>query len=558
MRTYEDFEVWIARDGDGYSVRASGAGESHRLVLDLDALERKTRELVEAFAGREAVDAPTQHAARELGRELFEIVFPRPIYGRWRELRAGYCRVRLHFDRAGALSALPWELLFDGHRFLAVSAETPIVRHPELHGPLESPLPPRPFRLLALLPQPLGQQDLDAEGELLAIREALGARISEKSVVVERIDRPTFGGLMERLEAAPPVHAIHFAGHGEAWPEFGDGALCLEREGRIRSSDSVPGFALAPVFRDARDLRFVFLNSCEGSRSGSTEDPGSLAQRLLEAGVPAVLALQTPIGDRAATTFCRAFYRQLASAGSLEAAVAAGRKALNSGAFGLAWASPTLYLRAATGRLLRPKLPWRKIVASAALLAIAALGFAAYQGKKIYEKSTRFVPAKPLIPVPSDPRCPSPAGLDLGFVYIKPGEITVGAPEGRGDADDRPMHKVSITRAFCVGAYEVTEDQWNAGLTNGRATIAPGVDLPRVSVTHDDVRSLLERLNRRDPEGKYRLLWEAEFEYVAKAGGSAAYAWGDREEDLIGRANCLDTQDRFEDLAPIGSFEPNA
>jgi len=566
MRTYEDFELWISAEGEGggYRVRASGAGES-RFELDAESLRERTRRLAEALGGREALQAKTLEEAKDFGHVLFRAIFPLPIYGKWREARArrGFTkksvRLRLHFDRAGSLAGLPWELLFDGERFLCLSAETPIVRHPEFSDTSESFPARRPFRLLAVLPEPLRQADLDAHGELLDLQKELESRIREGSVVVEPLEKPTFSGLLERLKAEPPVQALHFVGHGEALSEFGDGALCFEKDGRIRHPDAVPGFALAPILSDAKDLRFVFLNACEGGRSASIEDPGNLAHRLLEAGVPAVLALQTPIGNRAAKTFSRVFYHLLTKGCPVEESVAAGRQALQSGAFGLAWASPVLYLRAQTGQVIWQKFPWRRIaLLCAGILVTLGIALAAREGKRIYERLTHFARPHSLTRRAPDPACPSPRGLDFAFVKIPSGEFTMGAPARRGDrTEERPAHRVDITKSFCVGAYEVTDLQFNAVLTGRDASTNPGVDLPIVSVSWDEAQNFVAKLNERDPEGHYRILSEAEFEYAGRAGSSSAFVFGDRETDLKGQANCLDTEDGYEKVAPIGLYDPN-
>ena len=73
----------------------------------------------------------------------------------------------------------------------------------------------------------------------------------------------------------------------------------------------------------------------------------------------------------------------------------------------------------------------------------------------------------------------------------------------------------------------------------------------------NDAKLYVRWLSRKT-EQRYRLLTEAEWEFVARAGMTSARYWGAD----IGRnnANCNDCGSRWDDrqTAPVGSFEPNA
>lgn len=80
---------------------------------------------------------------------------------------------------------------------------------------------------------------------------------------------------------------------------------------------------------------------------------------------------------------------------------------------------------------------------------------------------------------------------------------------------------------------------------------------PVINVSWDDAQAYASWLSRETGED-YRLLSEAEWEYVARAGTATRYWWG----DAIGsnRANCNDCGSRWdgESTAPVGSFGANA
>jgi formylglycine-generating enzyme required for sulfatase activity len=125
-----------------------------------------------------------------------------------------------------------------------------------------------------------------------------------------------------------------------------------------------------------------------------------------------------------------------------------------------------------------------------------------------------------------------------GFVKIAPGEFLRGS--NAGNPDEQPARRITITRGFELGKYEVTQAQWIAVMRNPHqrpksaddfAGVNPshfkGSSRPVESVNWDDVQRFLEALNRRDPSHHYRLPTEAEWEFAAKAGSVAVEATDD-------------------------------
>ncbi len=75
-------------------------------------------------------------------------------------------------------------------------------------------------------------------------------------------------------------------------------------------------------------------------------------------GVPAVVAMQRPISDRAAIGFSTAFYRHLARGDSLDIALTEGRQAIHSVRSDTCeWATPVLFLRLPEGNVFVARLP---------------------------------------------------------------------------------------------------------------------------------------------------------------------------------------------------------
>ena len=59
-------------------------------------------------------------------------------------------------------------------------------------------------------------------------------------------------------------------------------------------------------------------------------------------------------------------------------------------------------------------------------------------------------------------------GVKLELVLIPAGEFLMGSPDSDKDAagDEKPQHRVRITKPFYLGKYLVTQEQWEAVMGN--------------------------------------------------------------------------------------------
>ena len=118
--------------------------------------------------------------------------------------------------------------------------------------------------------------------------------------------------------------------------------------------------------------------------------------------------------------------------------------------------------------------------------------------------------------------------IGMEFVLTKPGSFVMGSPldePGRGD-DEGPQHRVTISQAFYIGKFEVTQGQWLAVMGTNPSKFKAGDDYPVELVSWNDVVEFCRKLS--DREGvTYRLPTEAEWEYACRAGSTTEYYWGD-------------------------------
>jgi formylglycine-generating enzyme required for sulfatase activity len=118
------------------------------------------------------------------------------------------------------------------------------------------------------------------------------------------------------------------------------------------------------------------------------------------------------------------------------------------------------------------------------------------------------------------------------MISVPAGKFAMGSPgnEPGRDRDEEPVHDVAV-KAFAAGKLEVTFRQWDACVADGGCKHQPGdehwgrEDRPVLNVSWADAKEYAQWLSKK--AGKpYRLLTEAEWEYAARAGSSAAYYWG--------------------------------
>jgi hypothetical protein len=243
------------------------------------------------------------------------------------------------------LQALPWELLYceQTRDFLAQSVLTPVIRQ------LALPWASSPFRksaadhvrILIAVATPGGVDLLDEADERARI---LQAWCRQEGAEVEILRPATLSGLYEALRRKH-YQVVHFIGHGTFDSDTGVGSLLFETpEHEIHI---VPGSLLAKTLQASRELRLVFLNSCEGGSPGHRPGQDPLlgtAAALVRGGVPVVVAMQFSISDSAAKTFSEGVYRSLTRGSSLETAVGDGRLAIDQAdSDSWEWITPVLF-----------------------------------------------------------------------------------------------------------------------------------------------------------------------------------------------------------------------
>jgi hypothetical protein len=368
-RRYENFDLLLEAAGDGtYRSRVAaspvGAGATATFTMPFDgaALENLLLKLDPGRSQmRRASADPRPRASVELGGALFDAVFGDEVLLAWsrsqdatRDAGEGL-RLRLQLTDVPEIAGLPWELLYDRRTgsYPAQSERTPLVRY------LEVPQPPRPLtvdgplRVLVVLSSPTDLPELDVEAEWRRMQDMLASRVAAGAVRLDRLPAPTTTELAAWLRSNE-VHVLHVVGHGDYDENQQEGVLYFcDQYGR---SVAVPPGVLGPYLHDHDPLRLVFLNACQSGRLGAADPFSGMAQRLVQQDCTAVVAMQFPISDGAATAFTGEFYAALADGMPVDQAVTSARKGLLAG-FASEWATPVLYLNAPDGQVFESSPP---------------------------------------------------------------------------------------------------------------------------------------------------------------------------------------------------------
>lgn len=326
-------------------------GEAGRLWYDIINMQTRIRDYVE---GTGDAEIPQGADLIELGEKLFQVLFPgdvRRLYDSARALQGGR-RLNVVFTSMTSMKSMidwiadkPWEFAYDPSRknFLAIE-DINFIRNVLTAIPADRIEPrPGPLRILVVVAQPLGTAHLSVEEETNVIRGGFHRLIESGMAEVDVLLDATPDVLHCKLETdTKPIDVLHFIGHGEYDPKADMGYLLFENEqGGIQKLDS-------QVLRQIicrRDIRLVFLNSCDSGRGGRADFNRGVAPALVAGGVPAVVANQYSVLDTSATSFARHFYWALAQGRPIGDATRESRVAVNYSISGEAidWAVPVVY-----------------------------------------------------------------------------------------------------------------------------------------------------------------------------------------------------------------------
>ena len=159
-----------------------------------------------------------------------------------------------------------------------------------------------------------------------------------------------------------------------------------------------------------------------------------------------------------------------------------------------------------------------------------------------------------------------PGDVKMEMIYVAPGSFTMGSPSSEdGHEGDETQHRVTLTKGYWLGKYEVTQRQWESVMGNNPSYFKGG-DRPVENVSWKDCQEFCRKVNDAAIQqfgGGARLPTEAEWEYACRAGTTTAFSWGNAlngdKANCNGNYPCGTTVKGCyrEQTADVGSYSPN-
>ena len=405
-------------------------------------------------------------------------------------------RIRLWIDASTSpLHNICWELLLNpkdntrlsnGERILfSRGLSTLAANHPTLK-------PPEDATALLVVSNP---DDLTAhkmvpiniDAELERARSNLGELGAIRLLPNGKGLRATFNNLFAML--TPDVDILYLVCHGTI--ANGDGRLWLEGlDGKteyIAATDFVARMRGLSVYP-----KLVVLISCQSAGGKSGPVWRALGPRLVNAGIPVVLAMQGNFSMQSESIFVPRFFQSLWKHGEVDRALSYARAFI---ADRPDWWMPALFSHLRDNRIFGQSNPNR-------------LAFINVQS---YEPET---------------------------VYIPSGSFWMGSNSGDGvPSHETPQHEVFLP-AYRIGKYPVTNAQYEVFVRekgiqvmpgmgwNGRVVSTGGENYPMTGVTWYQALEYCRWLSEKTGRN-YSLPNEAQWEKACRGSDKRKYPWGD-------------------------------
>jgi len=145
--------------------------------------------------------------------------------------------------------------------------------------------------------------------------------------------------------------------------------------------------------------------------------------------------------------------------------------------------------------------------------------------------------------------------IGMKLKFIPAGSFLQGSPDnevGRNKSEGIQEER-TLPHPFYLGVYEVTQEQYEK-VTGANPSHFKGKKLPVEMVTWQEAQAFCKKLSGMEKNITYRLPFEMEWEYAARAGTTTPFYWGDTFDDQYGW--CKQNSEGM--TREVGTRQPNA
>ena len=123
--------------------------------------------------------------------------------------------------------------------------------------------------------------------------------------------------------------------------------------------------------------------------------------------------------------------------------------------------------------------------------------------------------------------------IGMKLKLIPAGSFVIGTTTYKSGCNtNENKHKVTFTKSFYMGVYEVTQKEYQK-VMGANPSKFEGENRPVENITWDEAKAFCLKLSQNDENMLYRLPTQAEWEYSCRAGTKTAFYWGEEFNPLF-------------------------